>query len=105
MLIYHKMSLNPSSASASVSDPCAAVGLSFSGKTVFGASSSAKAGAYTGNDAINLLTTGRPVQPATKLLDNWFNGNSTGVNANNRPKAAMSPVVGDSRMVRSLVAM
>jgi hypothetical protein len=103
MLIYHKMSLNPSSASAPAPATCAAVGMSFSGKTVFGAS--AKAGAYTGNDAINLLTTGRPVQPAAKLLDNWFNGNSTGVNANNRPKAAMSPVVGDSRMVRSFVAM
>jgi len=94
------MSLNPSSASA----PCAAVGLSFSGKTVFGASSSVKAGAYTGNDAINLLTTGRPVQPASKLLDNWFNGNSTSVNANNRPKAVMSPVV-DTKMIRSFVAM
>jgi hypothetical protein len=93
MLIYHKMSLNPSS-SASAPAPCA--GLSFSGKTVFAASS--------GNDAINLLTTGRPVQPASKLLDNWFNGNSTGVNANNRPKAVMSPVV-DTKMIRSLVAM
>ncbi len=99
------MSLNPSSASASVSVPAPCAGLSFSGKTVFGASSSAKAGAYTGNDAINLLTTGRPVQPATKLLDNWFNGNSTSVNVNNRPKAAMSPVVGDNPMVRSFVAM
>ena len=95
-MIYHKMSLNPSSASASA--PC--VGLSFSGKTVFGASSSKAAG----NDAINLLTAGRPVQPAAKLLDNWFNGNSTGVNANNRPKAVMSPVV-DTKMIRSLVAM
>lgn len=96
------MSLNPSS-SASASAPCA--GLSFSGKTVFGASAPAhKASTYTGNDAINLLTAGRPVQPAAKLLDNWFNGNSTSVNANNRPKAVMSPIV-DTKMVRSFVAM
>jgi hypothetical protein len=97
------MSLNPSSASASASAPC--VGLSFSGKTVFGASAGPAHKAYAGPDAINLLTTGRPVQPAAKLLDNWFNGNSTGVNANNRPKAAMTPVVDDSRMIRSFVAM
>jgi hypothetical protein len=50
---------------------------------------------FRGNDAINLLI-GRPVQtavagkqpaakqPSAKLLDNWFNGNSTCV----RPKAA-----------------
>ena len=38
---------------------------------------------FCGNDAVNLLS-GRPVQPAAKLLDNWFNGNSTCV----RPKAA-----------------
>ena len=43
---------------------------------------------FCGNDAINLLSV-KPVQPAAKqpsakLLDNWFNGNSTSV----RPKAA-----------------
>lgn len=38
---------------------------------------------FRGNDAINLHTA-RPVQPAAKLLDNWFNGNNTSV----RPKAA-----------------
>ena len=38
---------------------------------------------FTGNDAINLHTS-KPVQPAAKLLDNWFNGNTTSV----RPKAA-----------------
>ncbi len=92
------MSLNPSSASA----PC--VGLSFSGKTVFGASAPAHKAAGSGPDAINLLTAGRPVQPAAKLLDNWFNGNSTSVNANNRPKASMAPVV-DTKMIRSFVAM
>ena len=95
------MSLNPSSASA----PC--VGLSFSGKTVFGASASAgpaHKAAGAGPDAINLLTAGRPVQPAAKLLDNWFNGNSTSVNVNNRPKAHISPVV-DTKMIRSFVAM
>ena len=43
---------------------------------------------FTGNDAINLHTS-RPVQPSAKLLDNWFNGNSTHV----RPKAA------DARMM------
>ena len=96
------MSLNPSSSSCSAPY----VGLSFSGKTVFGASAGPAHKAAAGPDAINLLTTGRPVQPAAKLLDNWFNGNSTGgVNANNRPKAAMTPVVGDSRMIRSFVAM
>ena len=92
------MSLNPSSASA----PC--VGLSFSGKTVFAASAPAHKAAGAGPDAINLLTAGRPVQPAAKLLDNWFNGNSTSVNANNRPKASMAPVV-DTKMIRSFVAM
>jgi hypothetical protein len=103
-LIYHKMSLNPSSASASASAPC--VGLSFSGRAVFGASTGpAHKAASAGPDAINLLTAGRPVQPANKLLDNWFNGNSTSVNVNNRPKAVVTPVVGDSRMIRSFVAM
>jgi hypothetical protein len=45
---------------------------------------------FCGNDAINLLSA-KPVQPAfaakqpsAKLLDNWFNGNTTSV----RPKAA-----------------
>ena len=99
------MSLNPSS-SCSASAPCA--GLSFSGRAVFGASTTASAPAHkaagTGPDAINLLTAGRPVQPAAKLLDNWFNGNSTSVNVNNRPKAAVSPVV-DTKMIRSFVAM
>jgi len=97
------MSLNPSSASASA--PCA--GLSFSGKTVFGAASASTGPAHkaVGPDAINLLNAGRPVQPANKLLDNWFNGNSTSVNVNNRPKAAVAPVVDNSRMIRSFVAM
>ena len=96
------MSLNPSSCSASA--PCA--GLSFSGRAVFAASASAPAhkAAGAGPDAINLLTAGRPVQPAAKLLDNWFNGNSTSVNVNNRPKGAVAPVV-DTKMIRSFVAM
>jgi hypothetical protein len=96
------MSLNPSSCSASA--PCA--GLSFSGKTVFASASAGLAhkAAGAGPDAINLLTAGRPVQPAAKLLDNWFNGNSTSVNVNNRPKAAAAPVV-DTKMIRSFVAM
>ena len=62
---------------------------------------------FCGNDAINLHTS-RPVQPAAKqpsakqpsakqpsakqpsakLLDNWFNGNTTHV----RPKAMMVPM-------------
>lgn len=103
-MIYHKMSLNPSSCSASA--PCA--GLSFSGRAVFAsASSSAPAhkAAGTGPDAINLLTAGRPVQPASKLLDNWFNGNSTSVNVNNRPKAVVASPVVDTKMIRSFVAM
>ena len=96
------MSLNPSS-SCSASAPCA--GLSFSGRAVFAsASAPAHKAAGTGPDAINLLTAGRPVQPAAKLLDNWFNGNSTSVNVNNRPKAAAAPVV-DTKMIRSFVAM
>lgn len=96
------MSLNPSS-SCSASAPCA--GLSFSGRAVFAsASAPAHKAAGAGPDAINLLTAGRPVQPAAKLLDNWFNGNSTSVNVNNRPKAAVSPVV-DTKMIRSFVAM
>jgi succinyl-diaminopimelate desuccinylase len=55
MLIYHKMSLNPSS--PSVSAPCAAVGLSFSGKTVFTAATAcapAHKASASGVDAINL---------------------------------------------------
>jgi len=49
------------------------------------------------NDAINLHTS-KPVQPAAKqpsakLLDNWFNGNSTRVNVGPRAKAA------DTRMM------
>ena len=97
------MSLNPSS-SCSAPAPCA--GLSFSGRAVFAASAAASAPAHkaAGPDAINLLTAGRPVQPAAKFLDNWFNGNSTSVNVNNRPKAAMAPVV-DTKMIRSFVAM
>jgi hypothetical protein len=98
------MSLNPSS-SCSAPAPCA--GLSFSGRAVFGAASAGLAhkAAGAGPDAINLLNAGRPVQPAAKLLDNWFNGNSTSVNVNNRPKAAVAPVVDNSRMIRSFVAM
>jgi hypothetical protein len=95
------MSLNPSSSSA----PCA--GLSFSGKTVFTAATAcapAHKASASSIDAINLLTAGRPVQPAAKLLDNWFNGNSTSVNVNNRPKASMAPIV-DTKMIRSFVAM
>ena len=98
------MSLNPSSSSCSA--PCA--GLSFSGKTVFASASAAAAAPAhkaAGNDAINLLTAGRPVQPAAKFLDNCFNGNSTSVNANNRPKAAVASPVGDIKMTRSFVAM
>ena len=94
------MSLNPSS-SCSAPAPCA--GLSFSGRAVFGASAGL-AHKAAGPDVINLLTAGRPVQPAAKLLDNWFNGNSTSVNVNNRPKAAAAPVV-DTKMIRSFVAM
>ena len=68
--MYHKMSLNPSFAPA-----CSLrVGL-VANKSV---------------DAINLLTAGRPVQPAAKLLDNWFNGNSTNVNICPRPKDMMA---------------
>lgn len=40
---------------------------------------------FRGNDAINLHTA-KPVQPAAKLLDNWFNGNTTRVSP--RAKAA-----------------
>ena len=96
------MSLNPSS-----SAHCA--GLSFSGKTVFSAAAGAapahKAAAPgAGPDAINLLTAGRPVQPTAKLLDNWFNGNTTSVNVNNRPNAKVAPIT-DTKMFRSFVAM
>jgi len=56
---------------------------------------------FCGNDAINLLRVRQPAvaakqpaakQPASKLLDNWFNGNSTRVNVP-RGKAA------DARMM------
>ena len=48
---------------------------------------------FTGNDAINIHS-GKPVQPAAKLLDNWFNGNTNRVNVGGlRAKAA------DARMI------
>jgi len=73
---------------------CATKPLSFiSGKAVFA----------SGNDAINLLTAGRPVQPSAKLLDNWFNGNSTHVNVSApRPKASANI---DSKTIRMAMAM
>ena len=51
---------------------------------------------FTGNDAINLHTS-RPVQPAAqqpsaKLLDNWFNGNSTHVRAKAVDTRMMMPM-------------
>lgn len=70
MLMYHKMSLNPSSIPA------------FTFRCGVTANKSV--------DAINLLTAGRPVQPSAKLLDNWFNGNSTNVNICPRPKDMMA---------------
>jgi hypothetical protein len=39
---------------------------------------------FAKNDAINLLTS-RPVQPSSKLLNNWFNGNSTTIIPSTRP--------------------
>ena len=39
---------------------------------------------FASNDAINLLNS-RPVQPSSKLLDNWFNGNSTTICPSVRP--------------------
>lgn len=50
---------------------------------------------FTGNDAINLHRA-RPVQPSAKLLDNWFNGNSTHVNVCPKPKASGTA---DARMM------
>jgi hypothetical protein len=51
---------------------------------------------FTGNDAINIHTS-RPVQPAAqqpsaKLLDNWFNGNSTHVRAKAADARMMMPM-------------
>jgi hypothetical protein len=82
------------SASVAGAASCAAKPLSFiSGKAMFA----------SGNDAINLLTAGRPVQPSAKLLDNWFNGNSTHVNVNApRPKATTNI---DSKTIRMTMAM
>lgn len=84
----------------SSSTTAARTGLSFTGKTVF-------ATAPRSTDAINLLTAGRPVQPAAKLLDNWFNGNSTGthVNVGPRPKAAASSNWFDQKTIRMATAM
>jgi hypothetical protein len=45
----------------------------FSGKAIF-----------AGKDAINLLNS-RPVQPSSKLLNNWFNGNSTTICPSTKP--------------------
>ena len=56
-----------------------------SNRTNFGGKSVFSTGFGKGNDAINLLTN-RPTQPAAKLLDKWFNGNSTCVNVAPRSK-------------------
>ena len=42
---------------------------------------------FAKNDAINLLNS-RPVQPSSKLLNNWFNGNSTTI----CPKTMVRPM-------------
>ena len=39
---------------------------------------------FARNDAINLLNS-KPVQPSAKLLNNWFNGNSTTICPSTRP--------------------
>ena len=48
---------------------------------------------FRGNDAINIHTS-RPVQPAVaaKLLDNWFNGNSTHIRAKAADAHMMMPM-------------
>jgi len=81
--MYHKMPLKPSSPSAATAAPAAdpsrafRCGLSFAGKDPI---------VNMSLDAINLITAGRIAQPSAKLLDNWFNGNSTRVNICPRPK-------------------
>ena len=56
---------------------------------------------FCGNDAINLLSarpvqpSAQPQQPSAKLLDNWFNGNSTHVNvprAKDAARMTMTPM-------------
>ena len=86
----------PNASCASASAP-AAVKLSFTGKDVFASSKSV--------DALNLLTAGRPVQPAAKLLDNWFNGNSTTVNVGNGPRPKAIPASLLDKTIRMTVAM
>jgi accessory colonization factor AcfC len=86
----------PNASCASASAPVA-VKLSFTGKDVFASSKSA--------DAINLLTAGRPVQPAAKLLDNWFNGNSTNVNVGNGPRPKVTPASLVNKNIHMTVAM
>ena len=39
---------------------------------------------FARNDAINLLNS-KPIQPSSKLLNNWFNGNSTTIGRSIRP--------------------
>ncbi len=39
---------------------------------------------FARNDAINLFNS-NPIQPSSKLLNNWFNGNSTTICRSIRP--------------------
>ena len=93
-MLFESHTHNASCASASAP---AAVKLSFTGKDVFASAKSA--------DAINLLTAGRPVQPAAKLLDNWFNGNSTNVNVGNGPRPKATPTFLLDKSIRMTMAM
>ena len=93
-MLFESSTPSASAAGAACAASCATKPLSFiSGKAMFA----------SGNDAINLLTAGRPVQPSAKLLDNWFNGNSTHVNVSApRPKVAANI---DSKTIRMAMAM
>lgn len=84
---------------ASASAPAAAK-LSFTGKNVFASAPSSKS-----IDALNLLTAVRPVQPAAKLFDNWFNGNSTTVNVGNGPRPKATPASFLDKTIHMTVAM
>ena len=81
------------SASASASDSASAFSFGSEPKLLDGSfnnntTSFGGKAMFRGNDAINIHS-GRPVQPASKLLNNWFNGNSTHINIGGpRPKAA-----------------
>ena len=93
------MSLNPSSSSpapsffhhqASTMFPKFMDG-SFNGNST--STSTNFSGGNTARPKVGFASTSTPTQPSAKLLDNWFNGNKTGVNVCPKSSIMYSPDV------------